>query len=85
MPPDPQIARIESQLPVLSERLAQRFERTEQTIESRPPLGAIDDMTDSWQSAEVSLRAWLDSLTARAVWLDEQRQRSSPRSTRPGA
>jgi small-conductance mechanosensitive channel len=75
LPPDPQIARIESQLPVLTERLAQRFERTEQTIESRPPLGVIDDMTDSWKSSEGDLRAWLDSLTTRAVWLDEERQR----------
>jgi len=75
LPPDPQIARIESQLPALSERLAQRFERTQQAIESRPPLGIIDDMTDSWQSNELGLRAWLDALTARAVWLDEERQR----------
>ena len=75
LPPDPQIARIESQLPALSERLAQRFERTQQTIESRPPLGIIDEATDSWQSSELGLRAWLDALTARAVWLDEERQR----------
>ena len=74
LPPDAQISRIESQLPALSERIAQRFERTQQTIESRPALGAIDDLTDSWQSSEVSLRAWLDALTARAVWLDAQRE-----------
>jgi small-conductance mechanosensitive channel len=75
LPPDAQIARIESQLPVLGERLTQRFERTQRTIESRPPLGIIDDMTDSWQSSEIGLRSWLDTLTARAVWLDEERQR----------
>ena len=32
-------------------------------------------MTDSWKSSEGDLRAWLDSLTTRAVWLDEERQR----------
>lgn len=72
--PDPQIARIESQMPQLSERLAQRFERTRATVESSPGLGAIDDIADSWHSAEDGLRAWLDTLTARAVWLEEQRQ-----------
>jgi potassium-dependent mechanosensitive channel len=71
--PDAQIARIESQLPPLSDRLAQRFERTRATVESNPGLGAIDDIADSWHSAEDSLRAWLDTLTARAVWLEEQR------------
>jgi potassium-dependent mechanosensitive channel len=73
LPPDAQIARIESQLPQLSERLAQRFERTRATVESNPGLGAIDDIADSWHSAEDGLRAWLDTLTARAVWLEEQR------------
>src|SRR5262245_29765128 len=74
LPPDAQITRIESQLPQLSERLAQRFERTRATVESSPGLGAIDDVADSWHSAEDSLREWLDTLTARAVWLEEQRQ-----------
>jgi small-conductance mechanosensitive channel len=72
--PDAQITRIESQLPPLSDRLAQRFERTRTTVRSSPGLGAIDDIADSWRSAEAGLRAWLDTLTARAVWLEEQRQ-----------
>ena len=39
LPPDPQIARIESQLPALSERLAQRFERTRAGDRIAPPAG----------------------------------------------
>jgi potassium efflux system protein len=74
LPPDAQVTRIESQLPQLSDRLAQRFERTRASVESAPGLGAIDDIADSWTSAEDSLRGWLDTLTARAVWLEEQRQ-----------
>src|SRR5882672_7201302 len=39
LPPDASISRIEAQLPAVSERIAQRFERTQQTLESRPALG----------------------------------------------
>ncbi|MGH7309198.1 MAG: mechanosensitive ion channel domain-containing protein [Candidatus Rokuibacteriota bacterium] len=75
LPPDGQVARIESELPALSERLTQRFDRTRRTIETRPGLGTIDALADSWQSSRLDLRARLDTLTTRAIWLDQQRQR----------
>jgi small-conductance mechanosensitive channel len=75
LPPDGPVARIESELPALSERLTQRFERTRRTIETRPGLGTVDALADSWQSSRLGLRARLDTLTTRAIWLDQQQQR----------
>ena len=73
LPPSQQIARIEQELAPLSERLAERLNQTKRTIESGPGLGLMDGLADSWQSSRMGLVAWVDALTARATWLEQQR------------
>jgi small-conductance mechanosensitive channel len=73
LPASPPIKRIEQELPALSERLADRFEQTQQTIDSRHALGTLDALTDSWRSSRGSLVAWLALVTERADWLEHQR------------
>jgi potassium-dependent mechanosensitive channel len=73
LPAGPQIKRIEQELPPLSERLAERVEQTQQTIESRHALGTLDALTDSWRSSRGGLAAWMALVTERADWLEQQR------------
>ncbi len=72
--PTTQIARIETDLPARSRRLADRFGHTGRTIKSRPGLGSLDALADSWHSSQLGLAAWMEQVTARAVWLDQQRE-----------
>jgi small-conductance mechanosensitive channel len=69
------VARIASELPALSERLGERSARTSQTVASRPGLGTLDALADSWQSSRLVLTGWTETLTTRATWLDQQRER----------
>jgi small-conductance mechanosensitive channel len=73
LPPGPQITRIEQELTPLSERLADRFAQTRQTIESRQALGTLDVLVDSWRSSRSVLATWMTSVTERADWLEQQR------------
>jgi small-conductance mechanosensitive channel len=73
LPASPQIKRIEQELPQLSERLADRFEQTQQTIGSRLSLGTMDTLTDFWRSNRGSLVAWMATVTERADWLEQRR------------
>jgi hypothetical protein len=73
LPAGPQIKKIEQELPPLSERLAERVEQTQQTIESRHALGTLDALTDSWRSSRGGLAAWMALVTERADWLEQQR------------
>jgi len=69
------IVGIERELPEINTRLNDRASRTRETIDSRPGLAALDPLVDAWQASRVALAAWIDTLTTRAVWLDQQRQR----------
>src|SRR5262249_36369775 len=69
----PQIKRIEQELPAVSERRADRFEQTQQTIESRRALGTLDALVDSWRSSRGGLAAWMATVTERADWLEQRR------------
>ena len=73
LPASPQIKRIEQELPSLSERLAERFEQTRQTLESRHALGTLDALVDSWRSSRGGLATWMATVTERADWLEQQR------------
>ena len=73
LPASPQMKRIEQELPPLSERLADRFEQTQQTIGSRHALGTLDALMDFWRSSRGGLSAWLATVTERADWLEQQR------------
>ena len=73
LPASPQMKRIEQELPPLSERLADRFEQTQQTIGSRRALGTLDALMDFWRSSRGGLSAWLATVTERADWLEQQR------------
>jgi small-conductance mechanosensitive channel len=75
LPPAAPVARIASELPALSERLGERSARTSQTVASRPGLGTLDALADSWQSSRLVLTGWTETLTTRATWLDQQRGR----------
>jgi potassium-dependent mechanosensitive channel len=69
----PQASRIEQEVPRLRDRLTDRLARTQQAIEARRGLGTLDDLAESWQSSRVELSAWMDVLTSRAVWVEQQR------------
>ena len=73
LPASPQIQRIEQELPAVSERLADRFEQTQQTIASRRALGTLDALVDSWRSSRGGLVAWMATVTERADWLEQRR------------
>jgi small-conductance mechanosensitive channel len=73
LPSSPQIKRIEQELPPLSERLADRFEQTKQTIESRPALGTLDALADFWRSSRAGLVTWMSAASERANWFEQQR------------
>jgi potassium-dependent mechanosensitive channel len=73
LPSSAQIKRIEQELSPLSERLADRFEQTKQTIESRHALGTLDALVDFWRSNRGNLATWMATVTARADWLEQQR------------
>jgi potassium-dependent mechanosensitive channel len=71
--PGPQVARIEQDLPALIGRLDLRVERTRQALASGADLGALDTLADLWRSSRLGLAAWVEMLTARATWLEQQR------------
>ncbi|HKE92426.1 MAG TPA: mechanosensitive ion channel domain-containing protein [Gemmatimonadales bacterium] len=73
LPPSPQIKRIDQELPALSQRLADRFQQTRQTLESRHGLGTLDSLVDSWRSSRSGLATWMSTVTERADWLEQQR------------
>jgi hypothetical protein len=73
--PSRPVVGIDRALPDISARLDDRTARTRETLDSGPGLATLDALVDAWQSSRVALVAWIDTLTTRAVWLEEQRQR----------
>jgi small-conductance mechanosensitive channel len=71
--PSPQIERIEHELDPLARRLDTRLDRTKHTLESGAELGALDNLVDLWQASRLGLAAWVETLTVRATWLEQQR------------
>jgi hypothetical protein len=81
LPPSAQITKIEGELGPLSEKLAERGEQTRRIIEANPGLGALDSLTDSWQSGRLGLMSWMTAVTDRANWLERQRSLLAKLST----
>src|SRR5437867_120564 len=73
--PSRPVVGIDRALPDISARLDDRTARTRETLDSGPGLATLDSLVDAWQSSRVALVAWIDTLTTRAVWLEQQRQR----------
>ena len=73
--PSSRITSIEEQLPALGERLAARTDETRKALAGRPSLGKLDSLTEAWQSSRLSIAAWVETLTAQAIHLDDQRAR----------
>src|SRR2546422_3961344 len=73
--PSRPVVGIDRALPDISARLDDRTARTRETFDSGPGLATLDALVDAWQSSRVALVAWIDTLTTRAVWLEQQRQR----------
>jgi small-conductance mechanosensitive channel len=73
LPPSPPVTRIEQELAPTAERLTERFDQTKRTIESRPGLGTLDGLADSWRSSRVGLATWMDILIERANRLERER------------
>ena len=71
--PSAQITKIEGELGPLSEKLAERAEQTKRLIAANPGIGALDALTDSWQSGRLGLMSWMSIVTDRANWLEQQR------------
>ena len=70
---NPQIERIERELGPLTSRLDARQDRTTASLQSGAELGVLDTFVDLWQSSRVGLTEWIEALTARATWLEQQR------------
>jgi small-conductance mechanosensitive channel len=68
-------SRIEREMPRRRDRLTDRFGRTQRVIEARRGLGTLDDLTESWKATRVELTGWMGVLTARAVWIEQHRDR----------
>ena len=73
--PSARVASIESNFPGLAERITTRTTQTRAALAAQPTLGTLDTLTDTWQSTRLTLSAWVEELTARAIKLDEQRAR----------
>jgi potassium efflux system protein len=73
LPPSPPVARIQQELAPTGERLTERFDQTKRIINSRPGLGTLDSLADSWRSSRVTLAAWMETLIERANWLERER------------
>ena len=73
LPPSPSAARIQQELAPTGERLTERFDQTKRIIDSRPALGTLDSLADSWRSSRVTLAAWMETLIERANWLERER------------
>jgi len=73
--PSARIASIEAQLPALDARIAERLGRTQLALANQPSLLTLDALAESWQETRVELASWVETLTARAILLDQQRAR----------
>ncbi|HEY7038770.1 MAG TPA: hypothetical protein VID28_07970, partial [Methylomirabilota bacterium] len=73
--PGARVASIGDQLPALDARIAERLDRTQQALSAQPSLLVLDALAESWQSTRLELTGWVETLTARAVLLDQQRAR----------
>jgi small-conductance mechanosensitive channel len=73
LPPSPAIARLQQELAPTAARLTERFDQTKRSIESRPGLGTLDTLADSWNSSRAGLAAWMETLIERANWLERER------------
>ena len=73
--PSARIASIESQLPALDTRIAERRDRMQLALSTQPSLLTLDALAESWQETRVELTGWVETLTARAILLDQQRAR----------
>jgi potassium efflux system protein len=73
--PSAGVASIESQLPAVDARIAERLGRTQLALSNQPSLLTLDTLAESWQETRVDLSGWVDALTARAILLDQQRAR----------
>jgi len=66
----PEIEAIKRELPQVSASLTSREHEAKLVLESEPPLARLDSLTDSWKSARLDLRRWVELLTARATRLE---------------
>jgi potassium-dependent mechanosensitive channel len=73
--PSARIVSIESQLPALDTRIAERRDRMQLVLNTQPSLLTLDALAESWQETRVELTGWVEALTARAILLDQQRAR----------
>jgi small-conductance mechanosensitive channel len=73
--PGARVAGIESQLPELDARIAERLARTQLALSSQPSLLTLDALAESWQATRMDLTGWVDALTTRAILLEQQRAR----------
>ena len=73
--PSARIESIEAELPALSERIAVDRDQTRKALDERPSLGKLDSLIETWEAARLSIATWVETLTAQAIQLDEQRAR----------
>jgi small-conductance mechanosensitive channel len=73
--PSARIASIESELPALDARIAERLDRTTRALNTQPSLLTLDTLTEAWQTTRVDLTGWVETLTTRALLLERQHTR----------
>jgi hypothetical protein len=73
--PSSRIESIEAELPALSQRVNALLDETRQALDSRPSLGRLDSLSETWQATRLGIAASIETLTAQAIRLDGQRAR----------
>jgi small-conductance mechanosensitive channel len=73
--PSSRIESIEAELPALSRRIEALLDETRKALDSRPSLGKLDGLSETWQATRLGIAASIETLTAQAIRLDGQRAR----------
>jgi hypothetical protein len=73
--PRSDVQSVEQGLPALRKRIDERVEATERALAAAPSLTALDSLADSWQPLRLELSAALGTLRARALTLEEAREK----------
>lgn len=75
--PDREVQAIEDALPVASERIRTRLDRTRERLEADPSLAVLDELARDWQGTRAQLDTWADRLAARGIQLQQEIERLS--------
>jgi potassium-dependent mechanosensitive channel len=71
--PDPSVAAIDEQLPLLTDRIRLLRARTSTAIAASPGLREVDDLIEQWRGFHDTLSGWSTALTNQVSALEQER------------